>query len=76
MITALEQLDVLHKMTLPVPNASRDTYDVNINGSVDLTDKFTMYTSLNARIQNTDNFVSSGYGSLTSQTLASGGKDS
>ena len=51
---------------LPVPNASRDTYDVNINGSVDLTDKFTMYTSLNARIQNTDNFVSSGYGSLQS----------
>ena len=51
---------------LPVPNASRDTYDVNINGSVDLTDKFTMYSSLNARIQNTDNFVSSGYGSLQS----------
>ena len=52
--------------TLPVPNAARDTYDVNINGSVDLTDKFTMYSSLNARIQNTDNYVSSGYGSLQS----------
>ena len=43
--------------TLPVPNAARDTYDVNINGSVDLTDKFTMYANLNARIQNTDNYV-------------------
>ena len=52
--------------TLPVPNAARDTYDVNINGSVDLTDKFTMYANLNARIQNTDNYVSSGYGSLSS----------
>ena len=52
--------------TLPVPNAARDTYDVNINGSVDLTDKFTMYANLNARIQNTDNYVSSGYGSLQS----------
>jgi len=52
--------------TLPVPNAGRDTYDVNINGSVDLTDKFTMYANLNARIQNTDNYVSSGYGSLSS----------
>ena len=51
---------------LPVPNASRNTYDLNINGSVDITDKFTMYTALNARIQNTDNFVSSGYGSLQS----------
>jgi TonB-linked SusC/RagA family outer membrane protein len=52
--------------TLPVPNAARDTYDVNINGSVDLSDKLTMYSSLNARIQNTDNYVSSGYGSLQS----------
>jgi len=51
---------------LPVPNASRKTYDLNINGSVDITDKFTVYTALNARIQNTDNFVSSGYGSLQS----------
>jgi len=51
---------------LPVPNASRNTYDVNINMSVDLTDKITMYSALNARIQNTDNFVSSGYGSLQS----------
>jgi TonB-dependent SusC/RagA subfamily outer membrane receptor len=48
--------------TLPVPNAARDTYDVNINGSVDLSDKLTMYSALNARIQNTDNYVSSGYG--------------
>ena len=52
--------------TLPVPNAARDTYDVNINGSVDLSDKLTMYSALNARIQNTDNYVSSGYGSLQS----------
>jgi TonB-linked SusC/RagA family outer membrane protein len=52
--------------TLPVPNAGRDTYDVNINGSVDLSDKLTMYSNLNARIQNTDNYVSSGYGSLSS----------
>ena len=52
--------------TLPVPNAARDTYDVNINGSVDLSDKLTMYSNLNARIQNTDNYVSSGYGSLSS----------
>ena len=52
--------------TLPVPNAARDTYDVNINGSVDLSDKLTMYSSLNARIQNTDNYVSSGYGSIQS----------
>ena len=52
--------------TLPVPNAARDTYDVNINGSVDLSDKLTMYSTLNARIQNTDNYVSSGYGSLQS----------
>ena len=51
---------------LPVPNASRNTYDLNINGSMDLTDKLSVYTSLNARIQNTDNFVSSGYGSLQS----------
>ena len=52
--------------TLPVPNAARDTYDVNINGSVDLSDKLTMYSALNARIQNTDNYVSSGYGSIQS----------
>ena len=51
---------------LPVPNASRNTYDLNINGSMDLTDKLSVYTSLNARIQNTDNFVSSGYGSIQS----------
>jgi TonB-linked SusC/RagA family outer membrane protein len=52
--------------TLPVPNAARDTYDVNINGSVDLSDKLTMYSALNARIENTDNYVSSGYGSIQS----------
>ena len=51
---------------LPVPNASRNTYDLNINGSMDLSDKLSVYTSLNARIQNTDNFVSSGYGSIQS----------
>ena len=52
--------------TLPVPNAGRDIYDLNINGSVDLSDKLTMYSTLNARIQNTDNYVSSGYSSLAS----------
>jgi TonB-linked SusC/RagA family outer membrane protein len=51
---------------IPVPNANRDIYDLNINGSVDITDKLTMYSSLNARIQNTNNYVSSGYGSLAS----------
>jgi TonB-linked SusC/RagA family outer membrane protein len=51
---------------LPIPNSSRDIYDVNINGSIDLSDKLTMYSSLNARIQNTDNYASSGYTTLMS----------
>ena len=52
--------------TLPVPNAGRDVYDLNINTSLNATDKLTVYASLNAKIQNTDNYVSSGYGSLQS----------
>jgi TonB-linked SusC/RagA family outer membrane protein len=52
--------------TLPIPNAGRDTYDVNINTSLNATDKLTVYASLNAKIQATDNYVSSGYGSLQS----------
>ena len=52
--------------TIPVPNASRDTYDVNINASLNATDKLTVYASLNARVQSTDNYVSSGYSSLQS----------
>jgi TonB-linked SusC/RagA family outer membrane protein len=56
----------VNQSTLPIPNASRDSYDVNINGSVDLTDNFTMYSSLNARIQNTDNTAGSGYTTLMS----------
>jgi TonB-linked SusC/RagA family outer membrane protein len=51
---------------IPVPNANREVFDLNLNGSVDITDKLTMYSSLNARIQNTDNYVSSGYTSLGS----------
>jgi TonB-linked SusC/RagA family outer membrane protein len=56
----------VNQSTLPVPNASRDTYDVNINASLNATDKLTVYASLNARVQGTDNYVSSGYGSLQS----------
>ena len=52
--------------TLPLPNAGRDTYDVNINTSLNATDKLTVYASLNAKIQNTDNYASSGYGSIQS----------
>jgi len=52
--------------TLPVPNAGRDVYDVNINTSLNATDKLTVYATLNAKIQATDNYVSSGYGSLQS----------
>ena len=52
--------------TIPVPNATRDTYDVNINASLNATDKLTIYAALNARVMDTDNFVSSGYGSLSS----------
>ena len=51
----------VNQSTLPIPNASRDSYDLNINGSLDLTDKLSVYTSLNARIQNTDNSAGSGY---------------
>ena len=56
----------VNQSTLPIPNASRDTYDVNINASLNATDKLTVYASLNARVQGTDNYVSSGYGSLQS----------
>ena len=56
----------VNQSTLPIPNASRDSYDLNINGSLDLTDKLSVYTSLNARIQNTDNSAGSGYGSIMS----------
>ena len=56
----------INQSTLPIPNASRDSYDVNINGSIDLSDKLTMYSSLNARIQNTDNTAGSGYTTLMS----------
>ena len=52
--------------TIPVPNASRDTYDVNINASLNASEKLTIYASMNARIQDTDNYVSSGYSSLAS----------
>ena len=52
--------------TLPLPNAGRDTYDININTSLNATDKLTVYASLNAKIQNTDNTASSGYGSIQS----------
>ena len=56
----------VNQSTLPIPNASRDSYDLNINGSLDLTDKLSVYTSLNARIQNTDNSAGSGYSSIMS----------
>jgi TonB-linked SusC/RagA family outer membrane protein len=56
----------VNQSTLPIPNASRDSYDLNINGSIDLSDKLTMYSSLNARIQNTDNTAGSGYTTLMS----------
>jgi len=49
-----------------VPNATRDVYDLNINGEIKLTDDISIYSSLNARLQQTDNYVSSGYGSLAS----------
>ena len=49
-----------------VPNAQRDVYDLNINGEIDLTDNISVYSSLNARLQQTDNYASSGYGSLAS----------
>lgn len=49
-----------------VPNAKRDVYDLNINGEIKLTDDISIYSSLNARLQQTDNYVSSGYGSLAS----------
>jgi TonB-linked SusC/RagA family outer membrane protein len=52
--------------TLPLPNAGRDTYDININTSLNATDKLTVYASLNAKIQNTDNYAASGYGSIQS----------
>mgnify|MGYP003320679865 CR=1 FL=1 len=47
----------------PVPNNTRDTYDVNINTSLNATDNLTVYASLNAKIQSTDNFIGSEYGS-------------
>ena len=56
----------VNQSTLPIPNASRDSYDLNINGSLDLSDKLSVYTSLNARIQNTDNSAGSGYSSIMS----------
>ena len=49
-----------------VPNAQRDVYDLNISGEIDLTDNVSIYSSLNARLQQTDNYASSGYGSLAS----------
>jgi TonB-linked SusC/RagA family outer membrane protein len=49
-----------------VPNATRDVYDLNINGEIKLTDDISIYSSLNARLQQTDNYVSSGYGSFAS----------
>jgi len=52
--------------SLPLPNADREIFDVNINGSVDISEKLTIYSSINAKIQNTDNYVSSGYGSIMS----------
>jgi TonB-linked SusC/RagA family outer membrane protein len=52
----------------PIPNNTRDTYDLNINTSLNATDNLTVYASINAKIQNTDNFIGSAYGSgLSSQ---------
>ena len=49
-----------------VPNAEQNVYDLNMNGEIKLTDNISVYSSLNARLQQTDNYVSSGYGSLAS----------
>ena len=50
--------------TLPFPNTSRNQIDASVNGSVQITDNLSAYSSLNYQIRKTENFPVNGYGGL------------
>ena len=56
----------VNQSTRPMPNASTDTHDVNLNTACNAPATLPLTAPFNARVQGTDNYVSSGYGSLQS----------
>jgi len=50
--------------TLPFPNTARNQIDASVNGSVQITDNLSAYSSLNYQIRKTENFPVNGYGGL------------
>jgi TonB-dependent SusC/RagA subfamily outer membrane receptor len=50
--------------TLPFPNTARNQIDASVNGSVQISDNLSAFSSINYQIRKTENFPVNGYGGL------------